>query len=169
MCITSRWFLPVESYSVSLFTGATLYDNGTLLCVPYMNRWGATLLWSARARRRTETARHRLQHPTSKQCTWNSSHAMVYEAPILCCFFVHSVIHLLLYARMIQRCSSEFRFVQSPPPTSPNATSVRLFCLVVVVFFFSFLWKTFACAKVTAQEIRPYVPYLLKTLLCPEE
>ena len=104
---------------------------------------GATLLWSVCARRRTETARHWLKRPTSKQCTWHSSRSTVYEAPIVCFFFVHSVIHLLLYARMIQRCSSEFRFVQSPPPTSPNATSVRLFCLVRVVFFFLFFFFVF--------------------------
>ena len=37
-------------------------------------------------------------------------------------------------------------------------------CSLFFFFFFLFSWKTFACAKVTAQEIRPYVPYLLKTL-----
>lgn len=69
----------------------------------------------------------------------------------MCFFFVHSVIHLLLYARMIQRCSSEFRFVQSPPPTSPNATSVRLFCLVRVVFFFLFFFFVFSKHAVDAE------------------
>uniref|UniRef100_A0A8C2ZSR7 RAS guanyl releasing protein 1 n=1 Tax=Cyclopterus lumpus TaxID=8103 RepID=A0A8C2ZSR7_CYCLU len=41
------------------------------------------------------------QSPTTKQCTLIHSCSTVYEALIVCVLFVHFVIHLFLYARMI--------------------------------------------------------------------
>lgn len=157
MCIISSWFLPVESYSVSLFTERALHNERKLLCALHTNGRGPAS--GVNTATKFMNNWYALIKNSLKQCTLTDSCATVYEGPFVC--FSTFWYSLPLYARMIQWCSSHQCFALcSRHLPQHKCRSGSYFYLAAVVFSNELL-----VGRIALLSNRPYVDYLHQTYL----